>query len=311
MRAAERAGRRARELADVRRDLCQAKPATASPQPGWLMPPDWHCLPTDRGYPSVEEEPPQALNTDERAARLEERRVGRGQLAEHSQTKVESGRSTACGFRELFAEYVRQPRNTDNIDFPQIAEPQDMLLGSPGSFGGTLRQSIGLMCSACKSRRTHQRQREIDFAGPYHSNGVSEGCLAANRYHPPDWKIHQSSPARTRCSCAGVADLTGLARGSAAVHRQSVGLTRRCTDTPHAGGKSTLTLQGGILTIDRRLPRRGMADILPVGTVRTRLLPRVALGQKCSDRMTIGVGGFYGRETWGSGRHQHWPARWT
>jgi hypothetical protein len=206
--------------------------------------------------------------------------------------------------------------NTDSIDVPQIAEPQDMLLGSPGSFGGTLRQSIiGLDVFGPQIGGAHSSASvKFDFAGgfPYHANGVSEGLVrlrtATMRL---DWKntsliggqdsLFFVPVAPTSIATLAVPPLSYA--GNLWGWTPQVRIEHRVT----LAENSTITIQGGILDNltgvtpqqwDGRYPSWGEQSGHPA------FASRVALGQKIfGQNMVLGFGGFYGRENWGLNRN--------
>ena len=258
------------------------------------------------------------VDTEERVARLEEsEELAAARLAEHSQTKVESGskyrvRLSGIILLNLFA----NRGNTDSIDVPLIAEPQDALLGSPGSFGGTLRQSvIGLDVFGPQIAGAHTSASvKFDFAGgfPYHTNGVSEGLVrlrtATMRL---DWKNTSIVAGQDSLFFAPLAptSIASLAvpplsyAGNLWAWTPQVHVEQRIT----LAENSTLTLQGGILDNltgvqpegwDGRYPSWGEQSGHPA------FATRVALGQRIFGQdMTLGFGGFYGRENWGLNRN--------
>ena len=215
------------------------------------------------------------VDTDERVARLEEsEELAAARLAEHSQTKVESGskyrvRLSGIILLNLFA----NRGNTDSIDVPQIAEPQDALLGSPGSFGGTLRQSvIGLDVFGPQIAGAHTSASvKFDFAGgfPYHTNGVSEGLVrlrtATMRL---DWKNTSIVAGQDSLFFAPLAptSIASLAvpplsyAGNLWAWTPQVHVEQRIT----LAENSTLTLQGGILDNLTGVHAGGMGRALSV-----------------------------------------------
>jgi hypothetical protein len=310
------------ELANLHRDLAAGKTVGAAPQPAVADAPQ-SILPA---YPtattvaavSPSEEPVQALNTDERVARLEESaELAEARLAEDSQTKVESGSKYRVRLSGIILLNMFTNRgNTDSIDVPQIAEAQDMLLGSPGSFGGTLRQSIigldvfGPTIAGARS----SADVKFDFAGgfPYHSNGVSEGLVRLRTGTIRlDWKntsvvAGQDSLFFVPVSPTSIASLAVPPlsyAGNLWAWTPQVRVEHRIT----LAENSTLTLQGGILDSltgvtpadwDGRYPSWGEQSGHPA------FATRAALGQKVfGQNVILGFGGFFGREDWGMNRN--------
>lgn len=318
---AERDDTRA-ELNDLRRDLAAAQAGGAPARPAAAG----AALSAATSYPtaaSVAELAAAAntalpLNTAERVARLEEsEELAEARLAEHSQTKVESGskyrlRLSGIVLLNLFA----NRGNTDSIDVPQIAEPQKLPLGSPGSFGGTLRQSIvGLEVFGPQIAGAHSSASvQFDFAGgfPYHANGVTEGLVRLRTANMRlDWKNTSIIAGQDALFFAPVAptSIASLAvpplsyAGNLWAWAPQVRVEQRVT----LAENSTLTLQGGILDNltgvvpedwDGRYPSWGEQSGHPA------FASRVALGQRIFGQgMVLGFGGFYGRENWGLNRN--------
>ena len=310
------------EITDLRRELALAKtpaaPARQAVSNVAISPLSAYPTAATDAEPSLSAEPAQALNTDERVALLEENQeLAEARLAEQHQTKIESGSKYRVRLSGIILLNMFANRgNTDNIDFPQIAEPQDMLLGSPGSFGGTLRQSqIGLEVFGPQiaGARTSANVK-FDFAGgfPYHSNGVSEGLVRLRTGTIRlDWKNTSVVAGQDSLFFVPVSptSLASLAvpplsyAGNLWAWTPQVHVEHRIT----LAENSTLSLQGGILDSltgvapsgwDGRFPSWGEQSGHPSFATRIALSQRV-LGQD----MTLGFGGFYGRENWGLNRN--------
>ena len=318
----EREERRA-EMGELRRELALARVPAAPAQQGMAR----AEAPPASAYPTAATAaglspwagPAEELTTDERIARLEEgQELAEARLAEQHQTKIESGskrrmRLSGIILLNLFA----NRGNTDNVDFPQIAEAQDMVLGSPGSFGGSLRQSqIGLEVFGPQiaGARTSASVK-FDFAGgfPYRANGFAEGLVrlrtGAIRL---DWKNTSVVAGQDSLFFVPVSptSLASLAvpplsyAGNLWAWTPQVHVEHRIT----LAENSTLSLQVGILdslTGDvpeedelGRPPSWGEQSGHPAFATRIALRQRV-FGQD----MTVGFGGFYGRENWGLDRN--------
>src|SRR5712691_8510280 len=120
--------------------------------------------------------------TTARLAKLEdEQELTNAKVNDQYQTKVESGskyrlRLSGIALLNLFS----NRGNVDNIDFPQIARPPG-LLGSPGDFGGTIRQSqirVQVFGPDIAGART-SADVQFDFAGgfPNTPNGTVVGVM--------------------------------------------------------------------------------------------------------------------------------------
>jgi len=318
----ERDGTRA-EITELRRELALAKdPAAPAQQPvagAALSPLTVYPTAATVAELSPSAAPVQELNTDARVALLEEsQELAEARLAEHYQTKVESGSKYRVRLSGIILVNMFANRGVaDNLDFPQIAEKQNLLLGSPGSFGGSLRQSqIGLdvFGPQIAGARTSANVR-FDFAGgfPYRSNGVAEGLVrlrtGAIRL---DWKNTSVVAGQDSLFFVPVSptSLASLAvpplsyAGNLWAWTPQVRVEHRIT----LAENSTLSLQGGILDSltgivpendeDGRPPSWGEQSGHPAFATRVALRQRV-LGQD----MTLGFGGYFGRENWGLDRN--------
>ncbi len=317
----ERDGTRA-EITDLRRELALAK-APGAPAQQAVAGAATSPLSAYPTAAAVAELPPSAapdreLNTDQRVALLEENQeLAEARLAEQHQTKVESGSKYRVRLSGIILMNMFANRGaTDNLDFPQIAQEQDLLLGSPGSFGGTLRQSqIGLEVFGPQiaGARTSANVR-FDFAGgfPYHANGVAEGLVRLRTgVIRLDWKNTSVVAGQDSLFFVPVSptSLASLAvpplsyAGNLYAWTPQVHVEHRIT----LAENSTLSLQGGILDNltgvtpeewEGRYPSWGEQSGHPAFATRIGLTQRV-LGQN----MTVGFGGFYGRENWGLDRN--------
>jgi hypothetical protein len=311
------------EVQELRRELALAHSATAPAQQGTARadasPASVYPTATETAGLAPSATQAEELNTLERVVRLEEgQELTETRLAEQYQTKIESGskyrvRISGIVLLNLFA----NRGNADNIDFPQIAEAQNPTLGSPGSFGGSLRQSqIGLEVFGPQiaGARTSASVR-FDFAGgfPYRSNGVAEGLVRLRTGTIRlDWKNTSIVAGQDGLFFVPVSptSLASLAvpplsySGHLWAWTPQVHVEHRIT----LAENSTLTLQGGILDSltgivpeedeDGRPPSWGEQSGHPAFASRVALRQRV-FGQD----LEIGFGGFYGRENWGLDRN--------
>jgi hypothetical protein len=277
------------------------------------------------GQPS--EDPPdqvaQSENTpqatiEDRVARLEEnQQLAMQEAAEESQTKVESAskyRVRLTGML-LLNTYVNRG-SVDNQDFPVLATERNPL-ASDGTFGGSARQSqIGLegFGPTIAGART-SAEVQFDFAGgfPDASNGVSFGIVrlrtATVRF---DWSdtsviVGQDSLFIAPLAPTSIATLAVPAfaySGNLWSWAPQVRVEHRFT----VGDNSSLLLQGGILdsltggTPDTqytyyRYPTAGENSGQPAYATRLAWTQAVD-GQN----ITLGLGGYYGRQDWGFSR---------
>jgi hypothetical protein len=255
-------------------------------------------------------------SAEERIAKLEEnQQLADEKAAEQSQTKVESSskyRLRLSGM-VLFNSYVNRG-NVDNQDFPQIATSPG-LLSSDGTFGASLRQSqIGIegFGPIIAGART-SADVQFDFAGgfPDEPNGVSFGIMRLRtgtiRF---DWEntsviAGQDSLFIAPLSPTSIASLAVPAMsysGNLWAWTPQVRVEHRVT----VSDDSSLLLQGGILdslsgeepySEYARYPTWGESSGQPAYAARVAWTQAIR-----GENMTIGAGGYYGRQIWGYGR---------
>ena len=255
-------------------------------------------------------------STEERIARLEEdQQLADAKIAEQSQTKVESGSKYRVRLSGMVLLNMYGERGyTDNSDFPQQALPADPL-ASAGSFGGSLRQTqIGIQAfgPTIGGART-SADLQFDFAGgfPGTQNGVTFGTMRLRtgtmRF---DWKDTsvvggQDSLFFAPLNPTSIATLAAPAlaySGNLWSWTPQIRIEHRflLSDT------SSLLLQGGILdnltgdvpaSSPYRFPSWGEFSGQPAYAARLAWTRRLG-GQD----LTIGTGGYYGRQLWGFGR---------
>jgi len=202
----------------------------------------------------------------------------------------------------------------DNVDFPQLAE-QPGILASSGSFGAALRQSqIGVQAfgPTIGGART-SADIQFDFAGgfPETPNGVAFGVMRLRtgtvRF---DWAntsvvAGQDSLFFAPLSPTSIATVAMPALGYSGNlwgWTPQVRLEHRFT----VSESSSVVLQGGILDSlsgdtplsgNYRYPSWGESSGQPAYAARVAWLRNVN-GQK----LTLGAGGYYGRQEWGYSR---------
>jgi hypothetical protein len=254
--------------------------------------------------------------TDEHISRLEEnQQLADAKIAEQSQTKVESSskyRVRLSGI-VLFNTYVNRG-TVENQDFPQLAMPPGPL-SSEGSFGASLRQSqIGIQGfgPTIAGART-SADIQFDFAGgfPETPNGVSFGFMRLRtgtiRFDWPESSVVAGQDALffaplSPTSIATLAIPALAYSGNLWSWTPQVRVEHRFT----LSDSSSLLLQGGILdslsgdvppSEYYRYPSWGETSGQPAYAVRVAWTHAIH-GQN----LTTGVGGYYGRQTWGYGR---------
>jgi hypothetical protein len=262
---------------------------------------------------------PQSQNVEDRIGKLEEdQQVMEGKINDQYQTKVESGSKYRLRLSGLVLVNLFESRGTvNNLDFPQLAESQQANEpnASPGSFGGTLRQSqIRLQAFGpdIAGART-SADVNLDFTGgfPDTPNGAWMGLLRMRTAtFRMDWANTSIVAGQDRLFIAPLAP-TSLATlsiptlsyaGNLWAWTPQVRIEHRIV----LSDASSLSFQAGILdsvTGDtppdqfERYPSWGEQSGLPgIGT-------RVSWSHRMFGQdFTVGAGGYYGRQNWGFGR---------
>jgi hypothetical protein len=316
--AQERANAEAREL---RRELDLVK-AQGAPAPSGPLNPYSAPLPKESaGQPASASSPapPQTQSTEDRVGKLEEdQQVMEGKIDDQYQTKVESGSKYRLRLSGIVLLNLFENRGTvDNADFPALAESQQASEpnASPGTFGGTLRQSqIRLQAFGpdVAGART-SADVNLDFAGgfPDAPNGAWMGLVrmrtATIRL---DWTNTSIVVGQDRLFFAPLAptSLATLATPALSYAGNLWGWTPqvRVEHRVVLSEASSLSIQGGILdslTGDTppeqydRYPSWGEQSGLPAVATRVSWSYRM-FGQD----FTVGAAGYYGRQDWGFSR---------
>ncbi len=269
-------------------------------------------LPSNPAIP----EDAQGGSTAERISKLEEdQQLTTAKVDEQSQTKVESGSKYRLRLSGIVLLNIFDNGGTvDNQDFPQIASTPG-LLSSPRSFGGSLRQSqIGLEAFGPDIAGAHTSANlKFDFAGGFPSapNGVTMGLmrLRTGTIHL-DWSNTSLVAGQDQLFIAPLSP-TSLASLAAPAFSYAGDLWSwtpqvRLEHRMALSDKSSLLVQGGILdSLSGELPRSvyyrsptwGEHSGQPGYAARVAW-SRTEFGQS----LTLGVGGYYGRQDWGFGR---------
>ena len=252
---------------------------------------------------------------EERVSKLEEaQELTNDKVVEQSQTKVESGskyRVRLSGIVLLNTDVTRG--SVDNLDFPQIATAP-VAPGSSGAFSGSLRQSqIGLEAFGpdIAGARTSANIK-FDFAGGFADlpNGDSFGIMRLRTGTIRlDW---ENTSIVAGQDALFFAPLTPTTLSSLAIPALSYSGNLwswtpqiRIEHSITLTDASRLTLQGGILDpltgnvpeYAYRYPTAGEQSGQPAYAARIAWSHR-AFGKE----LTIGEGGYYGRQNWGYGR---------
>jgi hypothetical protein len=260
---------------------------------------------------------PRELAATERLTKLEdELELTNAKVNDQYQTKVESGskyrlRLSGIALLNLFS----NRGNVDNIDFPQIAESPD-LLGSPGNFGGTIRQSqirVQAFGPDIAGART-SADVQFDFAGgfPKTWNGTVSGVVRLRTGTIRlDWantsiiagQDHLFFAPLSPTSLATLAVPPLSYAGNLWAWTPQVRIEHRVTLTE----ASDVQFEAGILdsvsadipySSYYRYPSWGEESGQPAYAARIAWSHR-AFGQN----LTAGIGGYYGRQNWGFNRN--------
>ncbi len=255
--------------------------------------------------------------TEDRISKLEEnQQLADSKIAEQSQTKVESGSKYRMRLSGLFLFNMFENRGTvANIDFPQLAE-QPGLLSSGGFFGGSLRQSqIGIQAfgPTIAGART-SADVQFDFADgfPQTPNGASFGIMRLRtgtvRFDWPTTSVVAGqdtlffSPL-SPTSLATIATPALAYSGNLWAWTPQVRLEHKFA----VSESSSFLLQGGILdSLSGDIPFSGYNRDPTWGerSGQPAYAVRMAWTQDLhGQNLTLGAGGYYGRQTWGFGRN--------
>jgi len=254
---------------------------------------------------------------EDRVAQLEEnQQLADSKLGDEDQTKVESGSKYRVRLSGIVLLNMFENRGTvDSADTPEIAlEPNP--LDSAGTFGGTLRQSqIGIQAFGpdIAGART-SADVKFDFGGgfPTAPNGAVMGLI---RFRTGtirlDWSNTSIIAGQDFLFFAPL-EPTSLAQfaipalsyaGNLWGWTPQVRIEHRVNFSDH----SSLLFAGGILdsltgdlpvTEYERYPSWGEESGQPAYAARLAWSGRIF-----NQNMTIGEGGYYGRQYWGFGRH--------
>jgi hypothetical protein len=261
------------------------------------------------------EAPNPGLTTEQRLASLEDnQQLLDARITEQSQTKVESGSKYRVRLSGIVLLNMFDTQGVvDNLDVPQIAvEPGP--LDSSGTFGGSLRQSqIGIEAFGpdVAGARTSANVKFDFFGGfPEVPNGVTTGIVRLRtgtvRF---DWANTSIVAGQDQLFFAPLAptSLSSLAIPALAYSGNLWNWTPqiRVEHRVNFSGGSNLLLQAGILdslsgevpaSAYQRFPTWGERSGQPAYAARVSWsVP--AFGKD----LTVGAGGYYGRQYWGWG----------
>jgi hypothetical protein len=262
---------------------------------------------------------PQGATAEDRIAKLEENlEITDAKVNDQYQTKVESGSKYRLRLSGIVLLNLYDNRGAvDNQDFPQVAESrlEDPLFASPSSFGGTLRQSqIRLQAFGpdLAGART-SADVSFDFAGGFSDtwNGVAAGLVRLRTGTIRlDWANTSIIAGQDHLFFAPLAPTSLATLGTPALSYAGNLWTwtpqLRVEHRIHLSDVSNVVLEAGILdslTGDypnetyNRNPTWGEESGQPAYATRISWNYR-AFGQN----LTVGIGGYYGRQDWGFNR---------
>jgi len=313
LRAEERRDRE--ESRTLRLELERASQIAVSPSSAGEA--SAHASRSPSADPQASDATPQNQEIGDRVAKLEEdQQLIHSELNEQSQTKVEAASKYRVRLSGIVLLSVFDNRGTvDDQEVPEIALPRQQF-DSPGAFGASLRQSqvgIEVFGPEFAGARTSANLK-FDFAGgfPNTPNGVSMGLVRLRTGSVRmDWTTTSIVAGQDKLFFAPLAptSFASLAipplayAGNLWNWIPQVRVEHRI-DLP---GSSNLTLEGGILdslsgeaprSAFERSPTAGEQSGQPAYAARVSwTVP--AFGQD----LTIGAGGYYGRQYWGFGRN--------
>jgi len=256
--------------------------------------------------------------TEERISRLEEnQQLADSKATEQSQTKVESGSKYRLRLTGLVLLNLFENRGAvENSDFPLLAQnPQSQFLSSGGEFGGSLRQSqIGIEAfGPTIAGAQTSANLQFDFAGGFAEvpNGTSFGIMRLRtgtiRLDWPKTSVIAGQDTlffvpNNPTSLATLAVPALAYSGTLWNWAPQVRVEHKFT----VSESGSFLIQGGILdslTGDTppsayyRIPTWGENSGQPGYAARMSWTQDIH-GQN----LTLGAGGYYGRQAWGFGR---------
>lgn len=252
---------------------------------------------------------------EERVAKLEDNQeLMDAKVQEQSQTKVESGSKYRVRLSGMILLNAFETRGAvDNLDFPEVAAPPDVP-GTSGAFAGSLRQSqIGIEVFGPDVAGAHTSANvKFDFAGGQADtqNGAVMGVVRLRtgtvRF---DWADTSIIAGQDNLFFAPLVP-TSLATVAIPALSYSGNLWEwtpqiRVEHRVVLSDDSSLLLQAGILDSltgdypnpEDRVPSEGEQSGQPAYAARVAWTRRM-LGRD----VTVGIGGYYGRQNWGFGR---------
>ena len=300
--------RRELDLAKGQRTPVSGQSATQYPTPTGIF-----------SAPQSSSPDPQDATVADRLAKLEENQeITDSRLNEQNQTKIESGSKYRVRFSGIVLLNLYENRGlVDNQDFPQAAEPpqEDPLFVSPGSFGGSLRQSqikIEAFGPDLFGART-SANLAFDFAGGFANtwNGATMGIVRLRTGTMRlDWANTSIVAGQDSLFFSPLAP-TSLATLAAPALSYSGNLWAwtpqvRVEHRFSLSDTSNIELQAGILDSVSGDPPSSNTDRLPSWgeeSGQPAYATRISLNRRLfGQNLSVGWGGFYGRQDWGFSR---------
>ena len=276
---------------------------------------------TPQGYspPSRTASPGQTQTPSGAPGSEEDQQLVEGKLNDLYQTKVESGSKYRLRLSGLVLLNMFENRGTvENQDYPEIAEsPQrEIVHVSPGVFGASLRQSqikVQAFGPDIAGART-SADVEFDFAGgfPNTPNGATMGLVRLRTGTIRlDWANTSLVAGQDHLFFAPIAP-TSLATlaipalsyaGNLWAWTPQVRVEHRMV----LSEASSLSLQAGILdSLSGEYPEDSFVRYPSWGEMsgQPAYAARVSLNQRVfGQNLTVGLGGYYGRQNWGFSRN--------
>ncbi|MBZ5662186.1 MAG: hypothetical protein LAO08_17430 [Acidobacteriia bacterium] len=313
--------RASEEASELRRELDLLRVPAAPVENGAVPPASESSAQPAVAQPHSPASPasPQEPTTSDRLARLEENLdVLEGKVNDQYQTKIESGSKYRVRLSGIALFNLYENRGTvENQDFPQLVQSpaSEALFVSPGSFGGSLRQSqirlqaFGPEIAGAKT----SADVAFDFAGgfPTAPNGAVMGLVRLRTGTIRlDWENTSLVGGQDRLFFAPLAP-TSVATlavpalsyaGNLWAWTPQVRVEHRIA----LSDSSTLSIQGGILdSLTGDIPLEGYGRDPSWGEESGQPVyaTRIAWSHRAFDQnLTLGAGGYYGRQNWGFNR---------
>ncbi len=304
------------ETEELRQEL-----AARSSEPTYTIHPGEDCG-ANQGQRIQPDSQGQAVPSEGRLSLDDEVRLLAGKVNDQYQTKVESGSKYRVRLSGMILLNAFENRGTvDSIDMPALAEPRPPLFGN-GAFGGTVRQSqigIEVFGPNWAGARVSGDLR-FDFAGgfPDTSNGVTLGLMRLRTGGVRlDWKdtsvfAGQDSPLTSPLSptsLAQVAEPEFSYAGNLWTWTPQIRVEHRI----HIGDRQQFVVEAGLLDSLTGYMQTSQTDRVPHAGETSRqpaYASRIGFARGEGDNaLTIGAGGYYGRQDWGFNRNvDSWAA---